>query len=164
MVACSRTHRFAAGTLLVTKLWGAVLSIKYRGFSQLPLFSLSERQISYLAFVALYRLNLARASLFAFDEPETHLHPALLMRVLDFFETASEQRPVLLATHSDRLLDGLKEPARSARLLYLDDERATRIAQPDPEALGQWLERYRGLGSLRSEGYEDTIFIPSGQS
>jgi predicted ATPase len=141
------------------------LTLKYRGSSQqLPLSALSEGQLSYLAFVALYRLNLPRASLFAFDEPETHLHPALLMRVLDFFETASTECPVLLATHSDRLLDGLKEPAGSARLLSLDEERATRIAQPDPQALMQWLERYRGLGNLRSEGYEDTVFITSEQS
>ena len=47
-----------------------------------------------------------------FDEPESHLHPALLVR-------------------------------------------------PDPQKLESWLERYRGIGQIRSEGYESHIFRSS---
>lgn len=129
------------------------LRVKYAGLDeQVPAFSLSDGALTYLCFVALYRLN-AGKSLIAFDEPETHLHPELLMRVLGFFESMGEDRPVVLATHSDRLLDGLSDPARSVVLCELDERRATKLVRPDAEALQDWLTDYRGLGDIRGAGH-----------
>ncbi len=122
-----------------------------------PVDSLSEGQISYLAFVALVELNAGR-SVLAFDEPELHLHPALLARVVGMLEGVAESCPVILATHSDRLLDALAAPASSVVLCDLDDARSTRLQRPNPEHLAEWLETYRGLGSVRAEGYEPHVF------
>lgn len=47
---------------------------------------LSDGQLAYLAFVGLYRLR-SRRTLLAMDEPELHLHPGLLTRVVQFLET-----------------------------------------------------------------------------
>jgi predicted ATPase len=113
--------------------------------------------LSYLAFVALFRLDKKPASLLAFDEPDLHLHPQLLMRVLDFFENMARDRPVLVATHSDRLLDGLQAPERSVVLCELSAEGATRLVRPDAKALARWLERYRGLGDLRGAGHAASV-------
>lgn len=137
---------------------GAIaLRLKYAGLDeQLPAFSLSDGMLSYLCFVALFRLN-TRKHLIAFDEPEAHLHPELLMRVLGFFEVMARERPVLLATHSDRLLDGLSDPARSVVLCELDERRATRLVRPDPQALADWLTDYRGMGDVRSAGHAASI-------
>lgn len=133
------------------------LRLKYAGLEeQVPAFSLSDGMLSYLCFVALYRLN-TKKSLIAFDEPETHLHPELLMRVLGFFEEMAKERPILLATHSDRLLDGLSDPANSVVLCDLDERRATRLVRPDPETLADWLTDYRGLGDVRSAGHAASI-------
>ncbi|MFS8068915.1 MAG: AAA family ATPase, partial [Byssovorax sp.] len=133
------------------------LRLKYAGLdTQVPAFSLSDGMLAYLCFVALYRLN-TKKSLIAFDEPETHLHPELLMRVLGFFEVMAEERPVLLTTHSDRLLDGLADAARSVVLCELDEHRATRLVRPDAEALADWLKDYRGLGDVRSAGHAASI-------
>ncbi len=133
------------------------LRLKYAGLdAQVPAFALSDGMLAYLCFVALYRLN-TKKSLIAFDEPETHLHPELLMRVLGFFEVMAEERPILLTTHSDRLLDGLSDPARSVVLCELDEHRATRLVRPDAEALRDWLEDYRGLGDVRSAGHAASI-------
>lgn len=138
------------------------LRVKYAGLDeQVPAFSLSDGALTYLCFVALYRLN-AGKSLIAFDEPETHLHPELLMRVLGFFESMGEERPVVLATHSDRLLDGLSDPARSVVLCELDERRATKLVRPDPEALQEWLADYRGLGDIRSAGHAASIMTRRG--
>lgn len=138
------------------------LRIKYAGFDeQVPAFSLSDGSLTYLCFVALYRLSGAR-SLTAFDEPETHLHPELLMRVLGFFESMGEDRPVVLATHSDRLLDGLSDPARSVVLCELDERRATKLVRPDAEALQEWLVDYRGLGDIRSAGHVASVLTRRG--
>lgn len=137
---------------------GAIsLRVKYAQFEQqVSAFALSDGTLAYLAFVALYRLGTKR-SLLAFDEPEQHLHPYLLMRVLGFFESLAEDYPVILATHSDRLLDGLSDPAQSAVLCMLDRSRGTRLIRPDAEQLEAWLTRYRGLGDIRSAGHEASV-------
>jgi predicted ATPase len=129
------------------------LGLDFRGLPQrIPGNALSDGQLAYLAFVALAELG-RNASVLAFDEPETHLHPELLVRVVWLLEELAQSCPVLLSTHSDRLLDALSEPAKSVVLCELDEHRAARLYRPAPEALGKWLARYRGLGALRAEGY-----------
>lgn len=123
----------------------------------LPAESLSEGQLGYLAFIALAELNRAR-SLLAFDEPEGHLHPALLARVVWMLEEVAETSPVIVATHSDRFLDALSDPARSVVLCELDEQHAMRLRRPNRERLAEWLESYRGLGAIRAEGYEPHVF------
>ena len=117
----------------------------------LPAYALSDGQIAWLCFVALYRLESER-SLLAFDEPELHMHPELLVRVVQLFEDMARTHPVILATHSDVLLDALADPARSVRVCELEAG-ATHLRQLDESALRRWMERYRGVGHLRAEGY-----------
>ncbi len=137
------------------------LAIEHRGFAkQIPAAALSDGTLSYLAFVALARLEGGR-TLLAFDEPEAHLHPHLLARVLGLFEVMAEKHPVILATHSDRLLDALADPAQSVVLCELNRKRETELRRPSRAALARWLERYRGIGDLRSEGYEAHVFEES---
>ena len=123
----------------------------------LPLDVLSEGQIVYLAFIALSELNRQRSAL-VFDEPELHLHPALLARVVGMLEDIAETSPVIVATHSDRLLDALSKPAESVVLCELDEQRSTQLLHPNAAQLSHWLEQYRGIGSLRAEGYEAHLF------
>lgn len=125
-----------------------------------PAESLSEGQLCYLAFIALSELNHGR-SVLAFDEPELHLHPSLLARVVWMLEQVAETTPVVLATHSDRLLDALAEPEASVVLCDLDDQQALRLRRPNAERLASWLRDYRGLGSVRAEGYESHVFADS---
>jgi len=137
-------------------LW---LKLKNRD-RQIPASALADGTLTYLAFVALYRLR-ANRTLFAFDEPDQHLHPALLGRVVSFFESMADDSPVLLTTHSDRLLDGLHDPAASVRVCELDDwDAGTRMRPLDSEALASWLEEYRGVGELRSAGYLSSVVKP----
>lgn len=133
------------------------LALKYRSLREsVPLWGLSDGMMSYLAFVALARLSSDR-SILVFDEPEVHLHPGLLIRVLGLFETLSETTPVLLTTHSDRLLDGLSDPASSVVLMELGPGLTTRLMRPDREGLSAWLEEYNGLGALRADGLERSV-------
>lgn len=128
------------------------LTVKLAGHDELlPAHALSDGQLAYLCFVALYRLHADR-SLLAFDEPELHMHPELLVRVVQLFEDMATRHPVILATHSDVLLDALSEPAKSVRVCELRDGQ-TRLRQLDEPALRTWMERYRGVGQLRSEGH-----------
>jgi predicted ATPase len=133
------------------------ITVKFRGRTPVPAIALSDGQLAYLAHVALFRLS-GSVSLLAFDEPELHLHPGLLMRVLGFFESMAQERPVVLATHSDRLLDGLRQPERSAVLCDLDERGATRLLRPDAEKLRRWLEKFT-MSDMRSGGHESSLFV-----
>lgn len=134
------------------------LSLKRKNLDrQIPASQLSDGMLSYLAFVALFRLQGSKPSLVALDEPDLHLHSRLLMRVLDMFAAMARDFPVLVTTHSDRLLDGLSDPARSVVLCDLDEHQATRLYRPEPRVLEKWLERYRGLGDLRGAGHEASV-------
>jgi predicted ATPase len=107
-------------------------------------------------FVAVTELE--RTGLVAFDEPDAHLHPALIGRVADLAEEMAEHRTVVIATHSDRLLDALSDPAESVILFERGPGFKTRALRPNRERLEKWLEIYSGLGSARAEGYGSVIF------
>jgi predicted ATPase len=123
----------------------------------MPVEYLSEGQVSYLAMIALCELS-ALSSVLAFDEPEIHLHPGLLARVMLMLEKVSQSIPVLLSTHSERLLDCLPDPAASVVLCDLDERGALRIRRPEKEALATWLERYQSIGRVIAEGYTAHLF------
>ncbi len=135
------------------------LWVEHRHHGQVPASVLSDGQLAYLSFVALWRLNQGK-SLIAFDEPDLHLHPALMIRVVGLFETLSEHVPVLLATQSDRLLDCLSRPAESVLVCESDEQSALTLHRLDPTALARWLERFRGVGSLRAEGHLGSVLGP----
>lgn len=132
------------------------ISVHFKSVGRLPAMALSDGTLAYLAFVALLRMPSSR-SVLAFDEPELHLHPGLLVRVLSMFETIAESCPVVLATHSDRLLDALQDPAKSVVLCDLDQKRAARLLRPDKAMLTKWLTKYRGFGDIRSTGLQDAV-------
>ncbi len=136
------------------------LALETRHQGRVPAFSLADGMLSYLAFVALFRLDQGR-TLLAFDEPELHLHPGLLARVLGMFEEMSDRYPVVISTHSDRLLDGLVDPAGSVVVTELDERRRTRLLRLDPTQLAQWIGDYRGLGELRADGELASVLAPA---
>ena len=133
------------------------IALDYRGWGRVPVVSLSDGQLAFLALVAVYRLQGSR-SLLVFDEPDLHLHPRLLRRVVLFFEELALTCPIVITTHSDVLLDALAEPAKSVVLCELDEERATHLRRVDDSALQRWLQDYRGLGDVRSAGHEESVF------
>lgn len=137
---------------------GAVsLALELRGLPEpVTTMALSDGQLSYLAFVALRQLGMDH-SFIAFDEPDVHLHPALLVRVVWMFEELAAKRPVVLATQSDRLLDSLESPADAVVVCELNERCATRLHRLDGGALKKWMENYAGVGAIRSDGYLDHL-------
>lgn len=123
----------------------------------MPVEYLSEGQVAYLAMIALCELS-TTTSVLAFDEPEIHMHPGLLARVMQMLEEVSLSIPVLLSTHSDRLLDCVPDPVTSVVLCDLDERGALRVRRPDAEALARWLEKYQSIGRVVAEGYTAHLF------
>lgn len=131
------------------------LAVRVRYLAEpLPAYVLSDGMLAYIGLVAAVRLA-DDASLFAFDEPEAHLHPALVSRATDLLSDLGCRTPTLVATHSDRFLDALGGPEKAqaaVRTFELDSKGSTIVAKFDTEALKSWLEKYRGVGDLRAAG------------
>jgi hypothetical protein len=135
------------------------LALKYRT-GTVPAFALSDGTLSLLTLVAITALDggQPRRSLLVLDEPDLHLHPAALRYVVTLLERCAKRYPIVVATHSDQLLDCLSEPARSIVLCDLDEHRHLRLQRPDAALLAKWLPQYRGVGQLRAEGYDGVVF------
>jgi predicted ATPase len=133
------------------------VAVKFAGLPE-PIFSagLSDGQLAYLGFVALRHLD-ESASLVAFDEPETHLHPALLARVVWLFEELAKDRPVVLATHSDALLNMLSNPVEQVRVCRLDAQRRMRLERLDASRFERFSRDFGGIGDLRREGLLSSV-------
>jgi predicted ATPase len=138
------------------------LAVEFRSIGKIPALQLADGILTYLAFVALVRLDEGR-TLLAFDEPETHLHPALLARVVTLFEDASSRYPVILSTHSDRLLDALPDPVASVVVSELDAQHRTKLRRLDPEQFEKWRDHYLGVGDIRAESQLESILAESAE-
>lgn len=135
------------------------LAVKYQT-GTVPAFALSDGTLALLSLVAVTALDGGQPprSLLVLDEPDLHLHPSAIRYVVTLLERCAKRYPVVIATHSDQLLDCLAEPARSIVLCDLDEQRHLRLRRPDAVQLQRWLAEYRGMGDLRAEGYDSLVF------
>ena len=132
------------GRGLITLTW-----IDSRTGATLYLDDMSEGMRVYLALLA--ALHAADdPALIAFDEPERSLHPHALQRLVKVLESRAERVPIIIATHSDRLLDFLEDPARALRITRFSAASGVRVEQLDPALLATWLEEY-SLSELRAQ-------------
>jgi predicted ATPase len=117
-----------------------------------PVSQLSEGQLVFLALVALKHLQRS-SSVLLIEEPELHLHPALVVRVGWLLEQMAATAPVFVTTHSDALLDSLSEPVESVRVVLLDLSKGTQLHKLSAERLAAWRVEFEGagLGELRRE-------------
>ena len=135
------------------------VSVRFVGFAEsIPAANLSDGQLSWLAFVALAQLN-SKRSLLAIDEPELHLHPSLLGRVISML-AALKGAPVIVSTHSDRVLEMLEDPVSAVRVCTLGPGGAVSISQIDAEELPRWLAEFGDLAQIRASGYLDRVLVP----
>lgn len=124
--------------------------------------ALSNGTLAWLALVAMAKLDDEPRSLLAFDEPDLHLHPLLLTRAVQLFQSTARSWPVLLATHSRRVLDALGADAADATVVceLLPTDSSTRLRRIDRDALSLWLEDYDGLGQVLDRVGESTVLSP----
>lgn len=110
----------------------------------------SEGMIAYISILAAAHAEDAPAWI-AFDEPEVHLHPSLLRRTIAVLEARAERSPIIVATHSDAILDFLSDPMDALHLVNGSADGST-ISKPDADGLADWMSSYR-LSELRRRGY-----------
>ena len=72
------------------------------------------------------------------------------LHILEDFERTT---PVVVATRSDRFLDALTSPGEAVVVTSRQEDGSVSLVRPSASQLAPWLERYRGLGVVRAEGY-----------
>ncbi|MFO0758348.1 MAG: AAA family ATPase [Byssovorax sp.] len=113
---------------------------------------MSEGMTSYLCILAAI-LSGEPATAIAFDEPDRHLHPSALRRVVDLLSQLSQRTAVFIATHSDRFLDYLDDPAGSLRVCEPTEDGVT-IRKLGRDVLDEWRKDYT-MSQLREQGQLD---------
>ncbi len=113
---------------------------------------MSDGMVAYLCLLAAI-LNPWQVGVLALDEPDAHLHPSALRRFMNLLHLPGKNHSILLATHSNNLLEELKSPAESIRIVD-STSKGTRVRQLDSEALATWRQEYT-LPELRRTGLLD---------
>ena len=110
----------------------------------IPMRRLSDGTIRFIALLALL-LTPTPPPLLCIEEPELGLHPDAVGLLADLLVDASQRTRIIVTTHSDALVSGLSDQARS--VMVCESNGGTRIERVDPEKLSHWLDRYR-LGEI----------------
>lgn len=113
---------------------------------------MSDGMIVYLCLLSMI-LHPDQEAVLALDEPDAHLHPSAVRRLLALAHEEHSKRHLLIVTHSNALLDELRDPAASVRIVEPTKEGA-RIRKLDAEALKAWRGEYT-LSEMRRTGLLD---------
>lgn len=123
---------------------------------------MSEGMTSYLCLLAAI-LSPEPAAAIAFDEPDAHLHPSAMRRLIPLLEKASERSAIFVATHSDRLLDGLSDLAGSLRVCEPTQDGGVVLRTLDRGKLDSWRKEYT-LTQIRERGHLDPANTNAGET
>ncbi len=113
---------------------------------------MSDGMIVFLCLLSLVLHPVQRAAL-ALDEPDAHLHPSALRRLMALASEPNSRRRLIIVTHSNALLDELRDPVESIRVVEVTPQGA-RIRRLDAESLKAWRAEYT-LSELRQTGLLD---------
>lgn len=116
---------------------------------------MSDGMVSFLCLLAAV-VHRGAYGLLGLDEPDSNLHPSALRRVMALAheEKYLTRRALIIVTHSNALLEELRDPAKSIRIVDTGKNGA-QIRKLDPDALDAWRKEY-SLSDLRRTGLVDS--------
>jgi predicted ATPase len=115
----------------------------------IPLVRLSDGTIRWLALLTIL-LNPDPPPLVCIEEPELGLHPDMIHELGKLLIDASTRMQLIVATHSDRLIEEFTETPESVVVCEKRDG-ASQFRRLDARDLAAWLDRY-SLGQLWTKG------------
>jgi predicted ATPase len=123
-------------------------------FSGRKLFAseMSDGMITYLCLLASV-LHPEQQGVLGLDEPDANLHPSALRRLMALAHRRHGSRDLAIVTHSNALLDELREPAKSIRVVE-PTKQGARVRKLDAEALEAWRKDY-AISGMRQTGLLD---------
>ena len=111
---------------------------------------MSDGMVAYLCLLAAI-LQPKQFSVLGLDEPDANLHPSALRRFMDLAHRPL--RPLAIVTHSNALLDELRDPADSVRIVESGKDGAI-VRKLDKDTLDAWRKEYT-LSEMRKTGLLD---------
>jgi predicted ATPase len=113
---------------------------------------MSDGMITYLCLLASV-LNPEQGGMLGLDEPDANLHPSALRRLMALAHQRHERRALAIVTHSNALLDELRKPGESIRVVE-PTKQGARVRELDAEALEAWRKDY-AISGMRQTGLLD---------
>lgn len=114
---------------------------------------MSDGMIAYLCLLASV-LHPDQVGMLGLDEPDANLHPSALRRFIALTHQKHPNRFLTIVTHSNALLDELRDPARSIRIVE-STKSGARIRKLDFDALAAWRKDY-AVSEMRQTGLLDS--------
>jgi predicted ATPase len=144
-------QQFLPGVQGVSVQVGAEKSVSYSireqhlGQQRLPSYRLSDGTVELMALiVALY---FTPAQLLIIEEPDRHLHPALIGRLMNHLKETAWRRQILVTTHNSELVR--HTPLESLLLVQRDREGFSQVTRPSENAhVKHFLQHKLGLHEL----------------
>jgi len=115
----------------------------------IPLQRLSDGTLRFLRLLVIL-LNPDAPEVICIEEPEVGLHPEVIPTLAETLMEASENKQVIVTTHSPELIDALTSQPEAVIVCEREDA-GTQMKRLDRKDLEHWLKRYR-LGELWGKG------------
>ena len=108
----------------------------------------SDGTLRYVCLMAIL-LNPQRGNLVCIDEPETGLHPDMLLNIAQAIKDAGETSTIIISTHSAQLLNYFD--IETVRVFEKDDENATQVYAYTEGDFKGWYETFQ-VGTMWRQG------------
>lgn len=110
---------------------------------------LSDGTLRYLCLLAIL-FNPSRGSFICIDEPEVGLHPDMLKLVANAIQQAAEDSALLIATHSEHILNQFQ--IKAIRVFEKDTSNETMVLTYEEADFEGWYERFNPGQMWRAGG------------
>lgn len=147
------------------KSGGKVREIKREKILVIPQFTIGQNELSpnqlsegtFKTITLLFYLITETSSLLLIEEPEVCVHHGLLSSIMEMIKTYSENKQIIVSTHSDFVLDHLEpenvfkvsnEPEKGTKVVSIRKSMSSR----EYNALRKYLDKVGNLGEYWKEG------------
>lgn len=121
----------------------------YSHNKSLPSFLLSDGTVNMTALIC--ALFFENSSLVVIEEPERDIHPGLFYKVIELLKKASEDKQIIITTHSPDLLDLIE--VEKLLFIFRDKKGTSKISKPkDNLEVKRFIESNIKLGGLFIQG------------
>ncbi|EAK0979881.1 chromosome segregation protein SMC [Campylobacter lari] len=117
----------------------------------IPATRLSDGTLRYLSLLAALYNPTKPNSIVCIEEPELGLHPDILPNLAKLLKEASQDRQIIVTTHSDILISALSDTPESV-IVSENTKGFTTLRRLKMDDLKKWLEEDYSLGELWNEG------------
>ncbi len=127
------------------------LTVRLSSGKELAASALSNGQLAWLGWAAVLNAP-QRPSVLLLDEPDAHLHPALVATLARELCEYAKDTVVIVGTHSPQFLDAVSDPAKQVTILRAGPELNVVPMKWSAEGIKRFVGRGRTVGQMRDEG------------